>query len=280
VRCWLIMLALGVQSGRVMMVDGATGEGKWAVQAYFPGTDSRSRVAMSPGDGKFVASVGFDDGRWKLWDSASGAVHRVGATHDGTGACTCTMPTREDGCPVVAHTGGICAVAFTPCGQTFATGGQDGAVIMWDVQTGAVEYRLQGGSSCCSVSFSAEGARLASGHADCSIRVWDAKRGVILRTIPAAHVSFMTSVNFSPINDRILVTKGGDSHIHVWDIESGEKVRSMAGLAFAAFSPVLSPDGRTVAIASTRDARDVHLVDVESGALLLEMAGKPPTLDP
>jgi WD40 repeat protein len=90
----------------------------------------------------------------------------------------------------------------------------------------------------------------------------------------------MTSVNFSPINDRILVTKGGDSHIHVWDIESGEKVRSMAGLAFAAFSPVLSPDGRTVAIASTRDARDVHLVDVESGALLLEMAGKPPTLDP
>ena len=143
------MLALGVQSGRVMMVDGTTGEGKWAVQAHSPGRDSRSRVAIS---GRFVASVGFGDERWTLWDAASGAAHRVGATHDGTGACICTAPNRHPSCPVVAHTGGICAVAFTPCGQSFATGGQDGAVVVWGTQTGAAEYRLQGGSACCAVN--------------------------------------------------------------------------------------------------------------------------------
>ena len=68
------MLALGLDDGRVMLVDQATGEVKWAVEAHV----GDITVAMSPG-GKLTASVSNEDGHWKLWDAGSGALHRVGA---------------------------------------------------------------------------------------------------------------------------------------------------------------------------------------------------------
>ena len=51
------MLALGLQGGLVMLVDEATGEVKWEVQAGENAEDPRLCVAMAPG-GRFVARVG------------------------------------------------------------------------------------------------------------------------------------------------------------------------------------------------------------------------------
>ena len=71
------MLALGLDDGRVMKVDEATGEEKWANQAH-DGQNCQARVAMSPNHGRVVASVGLYEQRFKLWDEASGAVHELG----------------------------------------------------------------------------------------------------------------------------------------------------------------------------------------------------------
>ncbi|KAJ1478378.1 quinon protein alcohol dehydrogenase-like superfamily [Baffinella frigidus] len=268
------MLALGLESGRVMLVDEATGEEKWAVQAH--PLDSETKVAMSPGNGRFVASVGEIDEKWKLWDAASGALHRVGATHDGTGACICAVQdvaqrVLHEGCPVVAHIWELTTLAFSPCGQRFATGGEDGAVIVWDSQTGEAGQRMQGGAgrAIWTVSFSADGARLASGNDDCSIRVWDVATGGLLRTIPAAHDGFLVAVCFSPTDNRILASAGASSQTHLWDVDSGEKIRSIAGSRFAVFSP----DGRTIASAIANTTRDLRLIDAESGALRFRLVG-------
>jgi len=123
------MLALGFVGGRVMLVDDTTGAVRWAVEAH-RGEHSAAWAVLSPDNGRFVASVGRGDARWKLWDASSGGLHMVGAGHDGTGACTCeeldlAHPAFQEGweeCPVVAHTGGATALAFSPCGRRFATG--------------------------------------------------------------------------------------------------------------------------------------------------------------
>ena len=112
------MLALGLRGGRVMLVDEATGEVKWTVQAHI-GDYSRAQVAMSP-DGKFVASVASNDANWTFLDSA-GAVPMVGAAHDGTRACICAVndvghTVLQERCPVVVPTGELGAVAFSPSG--------------------------------------------------------------------------------------------------------------------------------------------------------------------
>jgi len=125
-----------------MLVDEGTGEVKWAIQAHTSTCAgySPSGVAMST-DGRFVASVGLEDDQWKLWHAASGAIHSVGARHDGSGACICDVPplghpSFKEGCPAVAHFGGLLAVAFSSCGQRLATGGRDRSLILWDARTG------------------------------------------------------------------------------------------------------------------------------------------------
>jgi len=183
------MLALGLNNGRVMVVDEATGEEKWAVQAH--SLLYRVQVAMSP-NGRFVASVGFLDNDWKIWDAATGELHRADATHDGTGA----------------HIGGLCAVKFSPCGQRLATGGFDGAVILWDARAGEAEHRMQVGEAgeSSAIAFTADGARVANGLGDTSIEVFEATTGVWLRTIEEDDLVYCLS--FSPIAISILATAG------------------------------------------------------------------------
>ena len=271
-----------------MLVDEATGEVKWDVQAHSVRAwyYSMTYLAVSP-DSRFVVSVGWHEEHWKLWDASSGTLHRVGATHDGKGACICVFEDGgkrllQPGCPVVAHiagrqevgyrAGGIRAVAFSPCGERLATAGQDGAVILWDAQTGKAEHRMELSIENILglhfLSFSADGARLASGDANRFIYVW-ATTGALLHTIPAAHDHFVSEVHFSTTQNRILASGGGDRVIRLWDIESGEIVRSIDGKRLAVFSP----DGGTIATAFGSGSVDVLLVDTESGALRFRMVG-------
>ena len=232
-----------------MLVDEATGEVQWAVQAHSLGC--WVRVAMSP-NGRFVASVGWDDNDWKIWDAASGELHMVTATHNGTGV----------------HSAGMFAVVFSPCGQRLATRCSDGAVILWDARTGEAEHRMQGHTGfSTAIAFSADGACLASGG-HMSIDVFDATTGAWLRTIEEH--GLVTCVSFSPTAISILAIATAHDAIHVWDIDSGEILRDIAGQSMIS---IFSPDAHTIATASAASLRDVQLIDVGSGEIRCRMVG-------
>ena len=77
-----MMLAVGLSGGRVILVDEATGEVRWEVQAHpgqFAEAYSTACVAISPNSGRFVASVGSKEENWKMWDVRSGAAWMAGA---------------------------------------------------------------------------------------------------------------------------------------------------------------------------------------------------------
>jgi len=186
------MLAVGTRH-RVRLVDAATGIVRWEEKSDREANRDISRVTMSP-DGRFVASVSIFEEFWKLWDAVDGVDCMAGARHDGKGSCICQVAldgsreSLDEGCPVQAHNGTLNAVAYSPCGQRLATGGEDCAVILWNAGTGKADIVLQGHlQRVTSLSFSANGARVASGSYDNSIRVWDTTTGVLLRTIPLAH---------------------------------------------------------------------------------------------
>lgn len=174
---------------------------------------------------------------------------------------------------MIAHTRGLQAVAFSPCGGRLASGGHDRSVIFWDAQIGKAQHRTyQGDSKVWSLSFSLSGARLASGGVNGAIRVWDATTGALLRTIPQAYEGYATRVHFSPTNSSRLASISGNAMISLFDVDSGDLFHSFAGSRFALFSP----DGRTIATAGgsdfsevhrDRDFREVHLFDAETGAL-------------
>ena len=263
------MLAVGTRH-RVHLFDGATGNVRWEVEVSpDENSDGVSRVAMSQ---DLVASVSGFTECWTLWDAAKGFLRKKGPRHDGTGTCSCKMTkgdlreSLDQECPLQAHTAGLVAVAFSPCGRRLATGGADLTVILWDVTTGKAEHTLLGHTQIIrSISFSANGARLVSGSCDPSLRVWDTAKGSLLRTIPQPPDDHVFNVHFSPTDSRSLSVMSVKGGLKVWDVENGELLHKLHGHRFALFSP----NGRAIATASMQ--RDVQLVDAASGEVLLTL---------
>lgn len=271
------MLALGL-GGRVMFVDEVTGEVRWAVEAHI-GENSQPKVAMSK-DGRLCASVGRFDEHWTLWEAANGEVHRVGDSHDGTGACICGVPKVGsrllweplEGCPVVAHSGrGIWAVAFSPSGLSLATGGGDGAVILWNVQTGKAARRMmeEDPEGVSALAFSADGSCLSSGTVEGIIFVWDTTTGAMLLRMHEDNPGEVKSLQFSPTDNNQLAS-AAEGEVALWDVVQRAMVRTSEERGRLA---VFSPDGRTLATVNGQGARDVHLVDAETGAVRVRVVG-------
>ncbi|MFO0824929.1 MAG: hypothetical protein U0792_17715 [Gemmataceae bacterium] len=72
------------------------------------------------------------------------------------------------------HHGGVAAVAFSPDGETIATGSWDCSVKLWDAATGRerATFRWPVGRVLC-LAFAPDGLRLAAGGDLGSVIVWD-----------------------------------------------------------------------------------------------------------
>ena len=83
--------------------------------------------------------------------------------------------------PTFAHPGGVSAIAISPVGRTMATGGRDGLVKVWDLETGTELVTLTGATQPInSLTFSSDGSLLASGSTDDVVRVYTLDVGVLI----------------------------------------------------------------------------------------------------
>ena len=129
------MLAVGTSNGQVKLLDPSDGKVRFDVVGHQ--VHIVCSVAISP-DGKQIATSG--DGHFtKVWDATDGTERLQLRGHDGSSGCRCVVQTADkypfldrvviEGCPVVAHSARVTAIAWSPCGRRIATGGSDKSVV-------------------------------------------------------------------------------------------------------------------------------------------------------
>ncbi|MBC7815451.1 MAG: WD40 repeat domain-containing protein [Planctomycetaceae bacterium] len=165
------------------------------------------------------------------------------------GLMSWTLETRR-------HRGVIYHVSISPDGKTLATGGLDGTIRLWDVDTGKFIKCLLGHNSYVyRLAWSPDGNTLASAGAhDGSVGLWDVKTGVLRRAIRSPH-GVVTYVAWAPSGTQLAFATGGSGHMLVYDVVRGEylnndKEKEVAlGVGIVALE--WSPDGQFVGFVST-----------------------------
>jgi WD40 repeat protein len=77
--------------------------------------------------------------------------------------------------PKSPGTGDIWSGAYSPDGTKLATGGLDGAVKLWNAETGELLATFHHKLAIHTVAFNQDGTRLASGSRDGTVRIWEIK---------------------------------------------------------------------------------------------------------
>ncbi len=163
------------------------------------------------------------------------------------------------------HTNEVWSAAFSPDGQTLASGGADGEIILWNVATGqAIGQPLTVHTQTVrSMAFSPDGGTLASGGADGRIILWDVATHLPIREPLTEHKGEVWSVAFSPDGQTLASGSCGGfdeeldrkpcirGEIRLWDVGNPQQPgRPLTGHTDRVTSVAFSPDSQTLASGS------------------------------
>lgn len=229
------------------------------------GTETRGYVVAVSPDGRRVAT-GFNDGRIQLWDAAT--LTRIGGDLHSPG-------------------GGLMSLAFSPDGRYLASGAtvEDG-VVVWDLGTGALRYRLHAAGAVAwlpdstLVALRAENKKVLF-----QAGIWDPHDGRLLGSVPTlANLAISLaisrdgrylaaagtrrgdivrladrhriaelpggtlSVGFGPDDSLIALLPGGKSIGH-WAVPSGRRLADLGDAEYPIVSTrsAVAPDGTVFA---------------------------------
>ena len=170
--------------------------------------------------------------------------------------------------PVISPDSSSVAIAVD---QDPRPGARKPAVMILDVQTGASRGQLAFSGDV--LAFSADGAKLSVGS-DNEMVVCDAANASEIRRFKMnGHVALADLT----VDSRQAIAISEQGEFRVWDLETGKSLMEKK-FEYGLFKYAISPDRRTIAMASAFDGNSSHraegtirLVDIESGAELFRM---------
>ena len=206
---------------------------------FFGRTES---VAVSS-DGRFVASAAYFDKKIRIWQTKNDDQYKTLSGHSFFGAWS---------------------VAFSPDTKRIVSGGADGTIRLWSLESGKQIYVNRSHkrgflSDILSVSFSPDGKFIASGNFDKTICILNSDTGKEFRVLKG-HDAEVCSVDFDPSGKKI-ASGSSDNTVRLWDIETGKLINIFKGHKGFVNSVDFSPDGKF--ILSGGDDKTIRLWDVQ-----------------
>lgn len=297
------LLVSGAQDGSVRIWDVENG----TQLTRFLGHDSGIEVVAFAPDGLAIASGG-QDGNVRLWDLQSGAefhrfilhdrpVYGVAYSPDGrlvaggswdhtisiwdvqTGRLMRRLGSPNNTDPFFGHTNWITQMEFTPDSRQIITASYDMTMILWDVQTGEIIRRFEGGHEAriWALDLSTDGQFVASASNDSTIAYWDVATGQLLWK-GEGHDGPVRGIAISADGRYVLSGAGIDQTVRLWDAANGNTVRVMVGHEEWLWRVQFLADGNRAVSAASDGV--IILWDLESGLPIREFRGHTgPVLD-
>lgn len=130
---------------------------------------------------------------------------------------------------LIGHRESVTALAFHPVYSILASSSEDGAIRLWDYESGVFERTLKGHTATVnSIAFEpGSGHLLASASADLSIKLWHFETFECLKTLNG-HDHNVSCVRFVPAGD-FLISCSRDKSMKLWEVASGFCTRTFTG---------------------------------------------------
>lgn len=248
--------------------------GDWDLGGELEGHTDTVTHARWLADGRRIASVSYD-GTLRIWDATAREAQRTyptkgqlcgvaeleGARYLATGGeeirqWDLVLADQSD--PAEGHDLSVNSVRFSHNGARLFSGGEDGTVREWDIESGRQRRCIDVTTTTTSVAFSANDERLYVGQFDRPIRALDVEAGSEVLPLLGhdAAVSFIV-----PLDDEHMASTGWDGTVRIWNVEQGVETAKLGGGSWA-FSLAANGDGSRVAQAGDGW---IKLWNVESG---------------
>ena len=120
------------------------------------------------------------------------------------------------------HAGGVQSIAVSD--DTIVSGGRDGTIKLWDLNSGMERMTLKGHDRFSSVIVSPDGGTVASAGGDGTIKFWNATTGQEEMTMEPGLDPVVTGglpIAFTPDGQTLASSDNGI--IRLWDVKTGEK---------------------------------------------------------
>lgn len=171
---------------------------------------------------------------------------------------------------LMGHLQGVCSVAFSHDGQHIVSGSLDGAIKIWDAESGTETLTLQGHTDLVwSVAFDEKGKFITSKSNDETVKTWDVETGAPMTKCQGS-VQWIDTFVFSPDRDPD-TTRFSDESIRIVDGGSNTEVLALQGHTGPVRLFAFSPDCRH--IASGLYDETVKIWDAVTGDEILTLQG-------